>query len=102
MVIGYFDYAVLALLFYANVRYDQRRGRWAHGCLAGLGAALVFGFGLPWLSTRVELARIGAFDHHRDGTELLYTYLKYPWYWALCAGQVAVILFRTPETGPQA
>ena len=99
MIIGYFDYAVVALLVYANVRYDRRSGQWAHGCLAGLAGALVFGFGLPWLSTRVELARIGPLEGAHDGSEFLYTLFRYPFYWALFAGQVAFVLFRTPATG---
>ena len=82
--VGYFDYAVIALLVAANVWCARRGVSGSFGCWSTLAAAFVFCLLLPMLSIWVELNRIRRPPGMPvDGYEMLYVYLRFPMYWAL-------------------
>jgi hypothetical protein len=91
LLVGYFDYAILAVLVLANAWYAQRPGSAAPMRWAKWVAVLLFGIVLPLLSIRVEMDRTQLPPGvPTDSFELLYTLFRFPGYWVLLVIQVGV------------
>ena len=104
MYVGYFDYAVLILLVGANVGFVKLLRFRSLGCLPLLALILLYGFVLPFLSQSAELERTrrppGVMV---DNFELLYTYFRFPLYWALFvlqSGFLIILNSRKKEASP--
>ena len=95
MYVGYFDYVVLVLLVGINVAHTRHSGSGSLGCWYWVAAALLFCIVLPIISIWGELERTrrppGVIV---DSFELLYTYFRFPMYWALFLVQLGLLLIR--------
>ena len=87
MIIGYFDYLILAILIIFNVKFWTLEIK-GYGCAIGL---VLFGIILPIISMMIEITRVQNSTGIMDNFEVLYTYLKFPIYWIL--GVIQFILF---------
>lgn len=97
MFVGYFDYAVLALVIGVNILYIKRYSSGTLGCWPLLTIGVLFCLVLPFLSMSVELERArrppGVMV---DGFELLYIWFRFPMYWILFILQVsALAIYRS-------
>ncbi len=100
MFVGYFDYAVFCLLAGASVWRARRGVSLSLGDWSTLAVALVFCLLLPLLSISVEIDRTRRPPGVPvDAFELLYTYLRFPLYWALFALQLLFWRFYRPSKG---
>jgi hypothetical protein len=92
MLVGYFDYAVLALAIGINILYINRYASNLLGCWPLLAIGVLFCLVLPVLSIWVELDRTQRPPGVPvDGFELLYAWFRFPMYWALFILQVSVL-----------
>lgn len=104
MLVGYFDYAVLALVIGVNILYVKRYGSGMLGCWPLLVIGVLFCLVLPVLSISVELDRTRRPPGVPvDSFELLYTLFRFPMYWLLFILQVsALAIYRSlQEQSPQ-
>jgi hypothetical protein len=88
MLVGYFDYFICVILITLNVLLWKKRFSVLMGWLIGF---LLFGFVLPFVSMLIEIQLYSADHKCTDAFEYLYTYLKFPLYWAV--GIVQGIIF---------
>lgn len=91
MILGYFDFLILAILFYLNIRFWKKQMEFLPGCLGG---GLLFGLVLPIISMMVELQRVKMTIGIIDNFEVLYTYLRFPTYWIIGIIQAIVTLIK--------
>jgi hypothetical protein len=92
MFVGYFDYAVLALVIGINAKYSKRYGSGSLGCWSLLAMGLLYCLVLPVLSMGIELERARRPPGVSvDGFEFLYTWLRFPMYWVLFVLQVSFL-----------
>ena len=80
MIIGYFDYIVIGVLIFLNIKFWKKETNRKTGCIAG---GLLFTFILPLISLIVEVQRVKMTIGIIDSFEVLYTYLRFPTYWAI-------------------
>jgi hypothetical protein len=104
--IGYVDYVVIALLVVANMGLVKQLRARPLGCLPILALLLLYGLLLPFFSQSAELERTrrppGVMV---DSFELLYTYFRFPLYWALFvlqAGFLVLLNSRNKQTSSSA
>lgn len=94
MLIGYFDYLIIAVLIFLNIKYWKSNLEQKIGCLLVL---LLFGFLLPFISMIIELQIVGEW---MDSFEVIYTFLRFPTYWVIGIIQMIIIgirLSRKPD-----
>ena len=94
MLIGYFDYLIIAILIFLNIKYWKSNFEKRVGCLL---AALIFGLVLPFISMIIELQIVGEW---MDSFEVVYTFLRFPTYWIIGIIQMVIIgirLSRKPD-----
>lgn len=94
MLIGYFDYLIIAVLIFLNIKYWKSNFEQKIGCLLVL---LLFGFVLPFISMIIELQIVGEW---MDSFEVIYTFLRFPTYWVIGIIQMIIIgirLSRKPD-----
>ena len=94
MLIGYFDYLIIAILIFLNIRYWKSNFEEKIGCLL---VAFLFGLVLPFVSMIVELQIVGEW---MDSFEVVYTFLRFPTYWIIGIIQMVIIgirLSRKPD-----
>ncbi len=77
MLLGYFDYLVIGILIFINIKVWNTYNEKDVGCI---GIAILFGFLLPFVSMSIELSIVGEWV---DSFEVLYTYLRFPIYWVM-------------------
>jgi hypothetical protein len=77
MLIGYFDYLVIGILIFVNIKYWKTTIGNKTGCIVG---GLLFGFILPFISMIFELQIVGEW---MDSFEVAYTFLRFPTYWII-------------------
>lgn len=87
MLIGYFDYAIIIILIFLNIKFWKRD---VVGCLAILAGIFLFGLVLPIVSMLVEINRVERTIGIIDSFEVLYTYLRFPTYWIIGTIQAVV------------
>lgn len=87
MLIGYFDYAIITILIFLNIKFWKRD---VVGCLAILAGTFLFGLVLPIVSMLVEINRVERTIGIIDSFEVLYTYLRFPTYWIIGTIQAVV------------
>ena len=80
MIIGYFDYLILGILIFLNIKFWKKGFGGKPGCLIG---CLLFGFSLPLISQIIEIQRVKMTIGIVDNFEVLYTYLRFPTYWII-------------------
>jgi hypothetical protein len=94
MLIGYFDYLIIAILIFLNIKYWKTNFEKKVGCIL---VALMFGFLLPFVSMIIELQIVGEW---MDDFEVFYTFLRFPTYWIIGIIQMIIIgirLSRKPD-----
>ncbi len=91
MLIGYFDFFILAVLVFLNIKFWKRgiklKGRFILGFL-------LFGFILPVISMIVEVQRVDRTIGIIDNFEVFYTYLRFPTYWVFGMAQIFLIIMK--------
>ena len=85
MLIGYFDYVVIGILIFVNIKYWKTNIEKKVGCILG---GLMFGFLLPFISMIIELQIVGEW---MDSFEVVYTILRFPTYWIIGIIQIIII-----------
>ena len=85
MLIGYFDYVVIGILIFINIKYWKTNIEKKVGCILG---GLMFGFLLPFVSMIIELQIVGEW---MDSFEVVYTFLRFPTYWIIGIIQIIII-----------
>ena len=85
MLIGYFDYVVIGILIFVNIKYWKTNIEKKVGCILG---GLMFGFLLPFISMIIELQIV---DEWMDSFTVAYTFLRFPTYWIIGIIQVIII-----------
>ena len=85
MLIGYFDYLIIGILIYLNIKYWKTNFKTNKGCLLG---GLLFGFFIPFISMIIELQIVGEW---MDSFEVVYTFLRFPTYWIIGIIQMVII-----------
>ena len=88
MLIGYFDYLIIAILIFLNIKYWKTNFEKKVGCLL---VFLLFGFVLPFISMIIELQIVGEW---MDSFEVVYTFLRFPTYWVIGIIQMIIIGIR--------
>ena len=88
MLIGYFDYLIIAVLIFLNVKFWKTNFEKKVGCLLVL---FLFGFVLPFISMIIELQIVGEW---MDDFEVVYTFLRFPTYWVIGIIQMIIIGIR--------
>jgi hypothetical protein len=88
MLIGYFDYLIIAILIFLNIKYWKRNFEKKIGCLL---VFILFGFVLPFISMIIELQIVGDW---MDSFEVVYTFLRFPTYWVIGIIQMIIIGIR--------
>lgn len=91
MLVGYFDYAIIALLVFLNIKFWKRD---VVGCLAILIGICLFGLVLPIVSILIEINRAVMTLKTVDGYELIYTLIRFPMYWLMGLIQALVNIFK--------
>ena len=87
MIFGYFDYIIIGVLIFLNIKFWKKEINRKTGCLVG---GLLFGFLIPFISSTVEVQRVKMTIGIADNFEVLYTYLRFPTYWIIGTIQVIV------------
>jgi|SRR5690606_28225681 len=87
MIIGYFDYIIIGILIFLNIKFWKKRVNQKTGCIVG---GLLFGFLLPLISMIIEVQRVKMTIGIIDNFEVLYTYLRFPTYWIMGVVQAIV------------
>lgn len=85
MLIGYFDYAIIGILIFVNIKYWKTNIEKKAGCISG---GLMFGFLLPFISMIIELQTVGEW---MDSFEVVYTFLRFPTYWIIGIIQIVIL-----------
>ncbi len=89
MIIGYFDFIILALLIFLNIKFWNTEINWKIGCLMGI---IILGIVLPFVSIIIELEVVKATKGvWMDSFEVVYTILRFPTYWIIGIIQAIVI-----------
>ena len=88
MILGYFDYIILAILIFLNIKFWKIEFRLKSGCLIGL---VLFGFLLPILSIFIELERVKLNGGWMDSFEVVYTIIRFPTYWIIGIIQLIIL-----------
>jgi hypothetical protein len=88
MIIGYIDYLIFGILIFLNIKYWKRKFNWIIGFLLG---GILFGLILPVISLGFEISRVKMTIGIEDNFEVLYTYLRFPMYWAIGLFQLIFI-----------
>lgn len=88
MLIGYFDYLVIGVIIFINIKVWNTYNEKTIGCI---GIAILFGFLLPFVSMIIELSIVGQWT---DGFEVVYTYLRFPIYWLMGMLQMIIIVIN--------
>lgn len=91
MLIGYFDYAIFAILILLNIKLWKRN---FVGFLAILIGICLFGLVLPMLSIFIEIYRVESAFEIVDGYQLIYTYFRFPMYWLFGLIQALVNILK--------
>jgi len=94
MTIGYFDYLIIAILIFLNIKFWKTNFEKKVGCLL---VFFLFGFVLPFISMIIELQIVGEW---MDSFEVVYTFLRFPTYWVIGIIQMIIIgirLSRKPD-----
>ena len=87
MILGYFDYLILGILIFLNIKFRRNNFEIGIGCILG---GLVFGLVLPIISMVFELAIVQSIGGWMDSFEVAYVYFKFPIYWTIGLAQVIV------------
>ena len=80
MIIGYFDYIVIGILLFLNIKFWKKEIDRKTGCIV---SGLLFGFLLPLISMIIEVQRVKMTIGIIDNFEVFYTYLRFPTYWII-------------------
>lgn len=80
MIFGYFDYLILAILIFLNIKFWRSKFEIGIGCILG---GLIFGMVLPIISIIIELAIVESSGGWMDSFEVAYVYIKFPIYWTI-------------------
>ncbi|WP_452597178.1 hypothetical protein [Pontimicrobium sp. MEBiC01747] len=88
MLIGYFDYLIIGILIFLNIKYWNTNFLKKAGCIP---VVLMFGFALPFVSMIIELQIVGEW---MDSFEVVYTFLRFPTYWIIGIIQMIIIRIR--------
>ncbi|WP_299679221.1 hypothetical protein [uncultured Dokdonia sp.] len=91
MLLGYFDYLVIAILIFLNYTFWNEKLEGKTGCILG---SLLFGCILPMISQIIEIKYVEMTIGIQDDFEALYTFLRFPTYWILGIIQVILISIK--------
>lgn len=91
MIIGYFDYTFIGFLILLNIFLWKKKINGKIGFLVGI---LSFGLILPFVSQIIEIQHVEKTIGIIDNFEVLYTYLKFPFYWILGFAQLIIAGIR--------
>ncbi len=81
MWFGYFDYLIIGLLIFLNIKYWRTKIKWLRFIFLG---GLLFGFLLPFISMIVELEFVESTKGGwTDNFEVWYTFMRFPTYWII-------------------
>lgn len=79
---------VIGILVLVNFLIWPKKIPTNYGCLIG---GFIFGLILPIISQKIEIDIIASEREILDNFTLLYTFLKFPFYWILGGIQMAII-----------
>lgn len=88
MIIGYFDYLVIGILIFLNIKFWKKEISGKTGCSV---SGILFGFLLPLISLIIEVQRVKMTVGIIDNFEVLYTYFRFPTYWIIGIIQTVII-----------
>lgn len=88
MLIGYFDYLIIGILIFLNIKFWEKNFSLKEGCLISIG---LFGVFLPIISIFIELERVKLNGGWMDGFEVIYTFLRFPTYWIIGLIQLFIL-----------
>lgn len=88
MIIGWFDIVFIVILISLNIKLWRKKLNGKRVIFVGL---LLFGLILPVISQIIEIQRVKMSIGIIDGFEVLYTFLKFPFYWIIGTVQLIVI-----------
>lgn len=91
MLFGYFDLVLIVFLIFLNYRFWKKFSIF-NNCLPAAIFFASFGLVLPIISMIVEIQLYS--NPADDSYNLLYTYFRFPLYWAIGLIQLIVIGFR--------
>jgi len=91
MLIGYFDYLIIGILIFLNIKFWEKNFNFKEGCLISIG---LFGFILPIISIIIELQRVKLNGGWMDGFEVIYTFLRFPTYWIIGFLQLIILKIK--------
>ncbi|MBW1296300.1 hypothetical protein [Aquimarina litoralis] len=93
MNLGYFDYTFIVILIILNIVFWKKRTSWKLGCLIGI----IFYILIPLISIGIEVNRYTVDKDLVDNFELLYTYFRFPFYWAIGLVQAIILGIKTKK-----
>lgn len=93
---GFFDYAIIGALIVVNIVFWKVKLKEAYGCLI---STLLFGGILPVLSIGFEIDMVTGGKEVVDNFELLYTYFRFPLYWAIGGLNLLLLQLKTQSKG---
>lgn len=91
MIIGYFDYIIIGILIFLNIKFWKIQIDVKIGCLVG---GISFGLILPFISMIIEIQRVNITIGIIDNFEILYTFLRFPTYWIIGIVQAIVTAIK--------
>ncbi|MFO8147437.1 MAG: hypothetical protein R6U03_08620, partial [Gillisia sp.] len=89
MWFGYFDYLIIALLIFLNIKYWRTKIKWLRFIFLG---GLLFGLLLPAISMIIELEIVESQGGWIDNFEIWYTFMRFPTYWIIGFFQFVLLL----------
>ncbi len=93
MIVSYFDYTVIGILLFVNIRYWDKLLFKDYGCLL----SVVFMVLLPLFSIMFEFKLKEEVNKVCfDAFTMAYTFLKFPLYWGLFLFQSLIIALKPP------
>lgn len=91
MIVGYFDYLIILILIFLNIKYWNYNVNCLQGCLS----IIIFCFVLPIISIIIEYEINGpGKDEVIDGFTMLYVYIKFPLYWLVFFIQTCIVFLK--------
>ncbi|CAN5479441.1 hypothetical protein BH23BAC3_BH23BAC3_23970 [soil metagenome] len=90
MWFGYFDYLIIALLVFLNIKFWKTKIKWLRFIFFG---GLLFGLLLPVISMAIELEMVESTKGGWiDSFEVWYTFMRFPTYWIIGFLQFVLLL----------
>ncbi|WP_111669895.1 hypothetical protein [Algoriphagus litoralis] len=94
MIFGYFDFLLIGLLIFLNIKFWKKQLDGNIGCFL---VFFLFGILIPLVSQIIEVHRISISTGIIDSFEILYTFLRFPIYWLIGILQTILISLKKQE-----